>query len=168
MREPFSRLGGALAGEIKLRAVAGGKNGGLGGQSALHFGERLAQPLDMENHPLANGQRRGLVVQSERVEGGMRHAAMSLRPEIIKRFPTRAVAQTLVMPWRMANFTSAGRSSMPSFAISRLRYVSTLFDETPSIAAASLLVCPSTMSFRTWRSRGLRRSSGWSGPRSRM
>src|SRR6266850_4640475 len=59
----------------------------------------------------------------------------------------------------MAKRTRLAMSPTSSFAMMRLRYVSMLLGFTPTIAAISLLVLPSTTSFRTWRSRGLSTSS---------
>src|SRR5258706_1887750 len=59
----------------------------------------------------------------------------------------------------MAKRTRLGRSPISSFAMMRLRYVSMLLGFTPTMPAISLLVLPSTTSFRTWRSRGLSTSS---------
>src|SRR5213075_457789 len=72
---------------------------------------------------------------------------------------TRGTNQALITPCRMAKRTRLGRSPSSSFAMMRLRYVSMLLGFTPTMPAISLLVLPSTTSFRTWRSRGLSPSS---------
>lgn len=48
-----------------------------------------------------------------------RHDAPARRGVVASR--TRAAYPAAVMPFRMANFTSEGRSLMPSFCISRPR-----------------------------------------------
>ena len=66
-----------IASNIELGAVAGRKNRRFARERLLDFGQRVAQPLDVKHHPLADRERRGLVIESEGVE---RHAKMCAKP----------------------------------------------------------------------------------------
>ena len=64
-REPLRNCGRLLPRDIELGAVAGRENRRLAREAALDLGERLAQPLDVKHHALANRERRGLMIQPE-------------------------------------------------------------------------------------------------------
>jgi len=71
-REPVRDRRRFLAGDIKLGAIAGREDRRFAREVSPDFSERLAQSLDVKHHPLANRERRRLVIQPESVQ---RHAA---------------------------------------------------------------------------------------------